>query len=161
MELKEFAAKAAELKASDIFLKVGAPPMMRLNGKINTLDGDGQPELTRDDLESLAYSIMTHEQIGRFERRHELDLAFTDRRCGEVQGERLPAARLSRPGAARHSPGSLFSRSTWNAARYRRSRPAASGTHTGDRPNRMRQIDYSCRHDRFDKLRAPVQHHHC
>lgn len=75
MELKEMAAKAAEVKASDIFLKAGAPPMMRLNGTVTALNS--YPELTIEDMEGLAYSIMSHDQIGRFERRHELDLAFT------------------------------------------------------------------------------------
>jgi len=73
-DLKEMAAKAAQVRASDIFLKAGAPPVMRLNGKITNL-GD-YPELQPEDTEALAYSIMSHEQIGRFERRHELDLAF-------------------------------------------------------------------------------------
>ena len=75
MELKEIASKAAELRASDIFLKTGSPPTIRLNGKVTSLEG--YPELTSEDTETLAYSIMSHEQIGRFERRHELDLAFT------------------------------------------------------------------------------------
>ena len=75
MELKEIAYKAAELKASDIFLKTGAPPTLRLNGKITSMEG--YADLTPEDTETLAYSVMSHEQIGRFERRHELDLAFT------------------------------------------------------------------------------------
>lgn len=75
MELNELAQKAAEVKASDIFLKVGSPPMVRLNGRISNLDN--YTELTKEDTEALSYSIMSHEQIGRFERRHELDLAFT------------------------------------------------------------------------------------
>ncbi len=74
MELKEIAQKSAEANASDIFLKDGSPPMVRVNGRVQTLDG--YPELKPEDTESLAYSIMSHEQIGRFERRHELDLAF-------------------------------------------------------------------------------------
>lgn len=74
MELKEIAQKSAEANASDIFLKVGSPPMVRVNGRVDTLDG--YPELQSEDTEALAYSIMSHEQIGRFERRHELDLAF-------------------------------------------------------------------------------------
>lgn len=74
MDLKEISSKAALVRASDIFLKAGAPPMMRVNGKVNILDG--YSELTPQDTEALAYSVMTHEQIGRFERRHELDLAF-------------------------------------------------------------------------------------
>jgi len=75
LDLHEMAARAADQKASDIFLKVGSQPMMRLNGKVTNL-GEYQI-LVAEDVEQLAYSIMSHEQIGRFERRHELDLAFT------------------------------------------------------------------------------------
>jgi twitching motility protein PilT len=75
MDLKELAVKAASVRASDIFLKVGSPPMMRVHGRITNL-GD-YPPLTPEDTQKLAYSVMTPEQIGRFERRHELDLAFT------------------------------------------------------------------------------------
>ncbi|MFQ3549009.1 MAG: type IV pilus twitching motility protein PilT [Armatimonadota bacterium] len=76
MDIKDLAAKAAKLRASDIFLKVGSPPVMRLHGKITNFEED-MPVLKPEDTEQLAYSIMSHEQIGRFERRHELDLAFT------------------------------------------------------------------------------------
>lgn len=72
--LHEMAEKAASVRASDIFLKAAAPPMMRLNGKITTL-GD-YPDLTAEDVESLTYGMLTPEQIGRFERKPELDLAF-------------------------------------------------------------------------------------
>ena len=75
MDLKEMAAKAAQMRASDIFLKVGSQPMTRVNGKVANLDG--YPELTPEDTEGFAYGIMSHDQIGRFERRHEMDLAFT------------------------------------------------------------------------------------
>ncbi|MCE5314234.1 MAG: type IV pilus twitching motility protein PilT [Armatimonadota bacterium] len=75
MNLREIASKAAQAGASDIFLKVGSPPVMRLNGVITPIDS--YSELKKEDTEALAYDIMTHEQIGRFERRHELDLAFT------------------------------------------------------------------------------------
>ena len=76
LDIKEMATEAAQARASDIFVKVGNQPMMRLNGKIRPL-GDHYPELTAEDVETLAYGIMSHDQIGRFERRHELDLAFT------------------------------------------------------------------------------------
>jgi twitching motility protein PilT len=75
-EIRELASKAAQVRASDIFLKAGSPPMMRLDGKVNLL-GD-YPELTPEDVEGLAFSEMSHDQIGRFERRHELDFAFTE-----------------------------------------------------------------------------------
>lgn len=74
MELKQLAALAAERRASDLFLKEHAPPTLRIDGRIAPTD---LPVLNADEMRELAYSIMNHEQIGRFERRHELDLAFT------------------------------------------------------------------------------------
>jgi twitching motility protein PilT len=74
-ELRDLIRLAAEKKASDLFLKEGAPPMMRVHGRIQATDG--LEKLTADETRRLAYSIMSHEQIGRFEHRHELDLAFT------------------------------------------------------------------------------------
>lgn len=76
LDIKQMASKAAQVRASDIFVKTGNQPMMRLNGKIRPLSEE-YPELSGEDMEQLAYSIMSHDQIGRFERRHELDLAFT------------------------------------------------------------------------------------
>ena len=74
MDLAEFAKVAAERRASDIFIKADAPPAVRVDGRVTPLEF---PPLTGDEVRQLAYSIMTNEQIGRFERRHELDLAFT------------------------------------------------------------------------------------
>ena len=76
LDIRELASKAAQVRASDIFLKEGSPPMMRLDGKVTNL-GE-YPPLTAEDVQNLAYSEMTHDQIGRFERRHELDFAFTE-----------------------------------------------------------------------------------
>lgn len=74
MDLKELSKLAAEKKASDLFLKENSPPGMRINGKITITD---LPPLSADDVREMAYSVMTHDQIARFEHRHELDLAFT------------------------------------------------------------------------------------
>jgi len=76
-ELHELLKVAATKKASDVFIKADSPPAMRISGRIHMTDA---PPLSPDDCRSLAYSVMTHEQIGRFEHRHELDLAF------EVEG---------------------------------------------------------------------------
>lgn len=74
MDIKELAAMAAMRRASDIFLKEGSPPAIRVDGKITPTEF---PILTAADTREFAFSVMTHEQIGRFERRHEMDLAFT------------------------------------------------------------------------------------
>lgn len=74
MDLKELAKLAAEQKASDLFFKEDSPPTLRVSGRIAQLD---LPPMTAEEVRDLAYSIMAQDQIARFERRHELDLAFT------------------------------------------------------------------------------------
>ena len=74
MELGELLEMAARQRASDIFLKEGVPPSLRLHGRIAPTNF---PVLSGDDVRQLAYSIMTPHQIARFEQRHEADLAFT------------------------------------------------------------------------------------
>ncbi len=73
LDLHEMLKVASEKKASDLFIKEASPPCLRVSGRIQKMD---MAPLTSDDCRSLAYSIMTHEQIGRFEHRHELDLAI-------------------------------------------------------------------------------------
>jgi twitching motility protein PilT len=74
VELGELLEIAARQRASDIFLKEGVPPSLRLHGRIAPTN---YPVLTGEDVRQLAYSIMTPQQIARFEQRHESDLAFT------------------------------------------------------------------------------------
>jgi twitching motility protein PilT len=74
-DVRDMIRIAAEKKASDVFIKDGAFPAMRIHGRVTILDD--MPKLTAEDTRRLAYSVMTHEQIGRFEHRHEMDLAFT------------------------------------------------------------------------------------
>ncbi len=74
MDLSELLKTATEHEASDLFLKESSPPTLRVHGRVTPTE---LPPLTADDVRQLAYSVMTHDQIGRFEHRHELDLAFT------------------------------------------------------------------------------------
>lgn len=76
MDIRELAALAAEKRASDLFIKEGAKPTLRIDGKITTID-EYPKVLTADDTRELAYSVLTQEQIGRFERKHDMDLAFS------------------------------------------------------------------------------------
>lgn len=65
---------AADARASDLFLKAEAPPTLRVDGHVS---GTELPPLSADEVREIAYNIMSPEQIGRYERRHEMDLAFT------------------------------------------------------------------------------------
>ncbi|MCX6369147.1 MAG: type IV pilus twitching motility protein PilT [Armatimonadetes bacterium] len=73
-DIRDLIRQAFDLKASDLFIKAGSPPMLRLHGRITSVEGT--EKLTGDDTRRMAYSIMTHEQIGRFEHRHELDIGW-------------------------------------------------------------------------------------
>lgn len=74
MELEQLCRFAVESRASDLFLKSGSPPSLRVHGRIIPTD---LPALGPEDTEALAHSIMTEEQVASFRQYHELDLAFT------------------------------------------------------------------------------------
>jgi len=74
VELDDVFLQAHELRVSDIFFKDGTPPCYRLHGKITRSE---YPTLNGDDIRQLAYSLMTPQQIQRFEQRREMDLGFS------------------------------------------------------------------------------------
>jgi len=74
VELDDLIREAAELEASDIFIRANARPAFRVHGRIRTTE---HPVLSPDDTRRIAYSKMSGRQIEEFERHHEMDLAFT------------------------------------------------------------------------------------
>ena len=58
---------------SDLLLKVGRPPTIRLNGDLTPLDA---PPLKPEDLKTLAEQIMTPRQVKEFAERKEADFAI-------------------------------------------------------------------------------------
>jgi twitching motility protein PilT len=74
LELNEILRAAAKHGASDVHLKVGLPPVFRINGKLVPLK---VPEpLKPGDLEAMTEIVFQEGQKERFERRHELDCAY-------------------------------------------------------------------------------------
>jgi twitching motility protein PilT len=63
----------AKKGASDLHLTVGAPPMIRVDGKLVKMDFD---RLTPEVTKKLAYSMMNEKQKLKFEENSELDLSF-------------------------------------------------------------------------------------
>ncbi|MBC7791971.1 MAG: type IV pilus twitching motility protein PilT [Anaerolineae bacterium] len=62
-----------QLNASDVHLKVGRPPVLRVNGDLQTLD---MPALRPEDLKQLAEQIMTPRQVREFTENKEADFAI-------------------------------------------------------------------------------------
>jgi twitching motility protein PilT len=58
--------------ASDLHLTVGIPPQLRIGGQLTYTDNEQlEPEMIKD----LAYSLLTNDQIDRFEKQKELDFS--------------------------------------------------------------------------------------
>ncbi|MGI8874012.1 MAG: PilT/PilU family type 4a pilus ATPase [Egibacteraceae bacterium] len=60
---------------SDLHLTAGLPPMIRLHGELEPLDGF--PKLTPPELQKTLYSILTQRQRERFENELELDISYS------------------------------------------------------------------------------------
>lgn len=75
MELEHLLRYTAERKASDLHLKHGMPPMIRLHGSLEPLSPQLHA-LSSEDIEKLALSIMTPRQQVIFEEDKEIDVSF-------------------------------------------------------------------------------------
>lgn len=74
ISIRELLVKMIELGASDMHIVVGAPPMVRLNGELESLPG--YPSLRPDDTQEIIYTVMNEEQVATFETEKECDLSF-------------------------------------------------------------------------------------
>ncbi|MBM3245128.1 MAG: PilT/PilU family type 4a pilus ATPase [Candidatus Omnitrophica bacterium] len=61
--------------ASDLHLVVDQPPLWRLNGELQNLDSHME-KLSADDIKIFIYSILSHDQIRKFEQDKEFDFAI-------------------------------------------------------------------------------------
>ena len=84
-----------ERGASDLHLTAGAPPMIRLRGRLHPLD---YPKLTPQDTREIVYSILTNDQRKRLENEWQIDFSY------------------SIPGKARFRVNAYFQRATVGAA---------------------------------------------
>ncbi|MCL2335162.1 MAG: type IV pilus twitching motility protein PilT [Endomicrobia bacterium] len=69
-------------KTSDLHITVGAPPVYRRNTKIVPA---GEEVLDSKSCKELIFSVLTEEQIRRFEKKHELDMSFGIKGVGRIR----------------------------------------------------------------------------
>jgi twitching motility protein PilT len=74
MSVDDLLRRAVESKASDLHLKVGNHPYMRVDGMLSPL-GD-VPRITPEEMLSMAFSMMTNRQKQKFKETAELDMAY-------------------------------------------------------------------------------------
>jgi twitching motility protein PilT len=73
-----------EKNASDMHLKAGRPPMMRLRGDLVPMEG--MPDLGAEEVQRLIYSVTNSEQQKRLEEERELDFSFHLRGLAHFRG---------------------------------------------------------------------------
>ncbi|WP_243374277.1 type IV pilus twitching motility protein PilT [Geotalea sp. SG265] len=75
-----------EQGASDLHLSTGSPPIFRLNGEMERLNFKS---LGHEDLKSILYEILTETQIADFEKRKDLDFAYSVPGIARFRGNML------------------------------------------------------------------------
>ena len=79
----DFLTNMIKAGASDLHLSVGNPPILRIDGKLHVVDF---PPLTQDMVRGMVYSLLTSEQIEKFERTRELDFSYEIPGVGRFRG---------------------------------------------------------------------------
>src|SRR5882672_4979993 len=95
-EFADVLLEVLDRRASDLHLTAGAPPMVRVRGRLSPLDV--YPTLTPTDTREIVYSILSNDQRQRLETDWQVDFAY------------------SIPGHARFRVNAYFQRSAIGAA---------------------------------------------
>src|SRR5574341_233227 len=74
MNLNDLLKTVFERKASDLHLKVGVPPVLRIDGRLMPLESEKR--MTQEDTIAIAGSIMNPGQKAKFNEKNELDMAY-------------------------------------------------------------------------------------
>jgi len=74
LSIDDLLRRAVETKASDLHLKVGNHPCLRVDGSLAPLTD--VPRVTPEEMLSMAFSMMTNRQKQKFKETAELDMAY-------------------------------------------------------------------------------------
>lgn len=75
MDINDLLKKANLLEASDLHIKVGSYPIVRIHGELNPLTSEKR--ITHEDATKLALSVMTPGQAEVFKKKNDIDLAYS------------------------------------------------------------------------------------
>ncbi len=74
MNINELLKLSVERRSSDVHIKVGSPPVFRVDGKLSPVVE--QKRLTQEDVVNLAFSMMSQAQREKFKKKSEADFAY-------------------------------------------------------------------------------------
>ena len=75
MEVNELLKSAMAQNASDLHIKVGSPPIMRVNGELAPMASANK--VSMEDALKIAFSVMSPGQREIFKKKNDLDLAYS------------------------------------------------------------------------------------
>ena len=73
MDIDELLTIAAERLASDLHVRAGSPPYLRIDGDLHPVE---TPPLGAPDVERMAFDLMNEEQVRNFKQTNEADFAY-------------------------------------------------------------------------------------
>ncbi|MCP4582450.1 MAG: Flp pilus assembly complex ATPase component, partial [candidate division Zixibacteria bacterium] len=82
MNLKKMLIEMLNRKASDLHIRVGIRPHLRVNGMLEQIAVD---PLTIDDVEAVVGQLLNDKQLERFRRKNEMDLALSVAKLGRFR----------------------------------------------------------------------------
>jgi twitching motility protein PilT len=74
LDFADVLLEVIDRRASDLHITAGAPPMVRVRGRLTAIDG--YPELSPTDTREIVYSILSNAQRQKFENNWQLDFAY-------------------------------------------------------------------------------------
>jgi twitching motility protein PilT len=80
--IDELLLQVKEADASDLHLKVGSPPIIRVDGELSELE---EPTCSPEDTKDYAASLMSEKQIRRFSETNEIDFAYSAPNSGRYR----------------------------------------------------------------------------
>ena len=75
VDINELLKKAVQMGASDLHVKAGSVPIIRLDGELTTLSGEKR--LTLEDTANIASAIMNEAQQEAFKKKNEIDISHS------------------------------------------------------------------------------------
>lgn len=75
MDIIALLKKSHEMNASDLHIKVGSPPVLRIDGELTPLTSERR--VSPEDVLKIVYSVLTNEQKDLFKKEKDIDFAYS------------------------------------------------------------------------------------
>lgn len=75
VDINALLKKAVSKESSDLHIKVGSPPIVRINGELSPIRDEQR--LTSEDAVNIAFSVMNAGQRDAFKKKNDIDLAYS------------------------------------------------------------------------------------